>query len=404
MIKKAAILFPSFGPYHKARVSALANQLAEIGISLVAFRFSERSDTYGWQPETPKDVAVITLEGGEPQGWQRALGLAYRLFCDLRNGGIQTVFLPSFSPLPNLLCFLASKIAGCRTVLMTESWYGTEQASMLGKMLKHVLVRLFDSALVGGIPQTDYVAGYGMEREKIFTGYDVVDVEHFAQTAKRWSEEVDPPIKGLPARYFLNLGRFVEKKNISTLVSAYARFTKGVAGDEPSKIRNGMASVALVLVGEGPLREALQMQAQELGLSVRDGAADPIAPGGAEVVFYPFQQADLTPFFFAKCETFVLPSSREEWGLVVNEAMACGAAVIASNRTGAHFDLVEDGVNGFTFSPQDVDQLTELLGRFARDPGLRDRFGKAGRERIGAWSPNRFGRSGVQALRATHKV
>jgi len=165
-----------------------------------------------------------------------------------------------------------------------------------------------------------------------------------------------------------------------------------------------MASVALVLVGEGPLREALQMQAQELGLSVRDGAADPIAPEGAEVVFYPFQQADLTPFFFAKCEAFVLPSSREEWGLVVNEAMACGAAVIASNRTGAHFDLVEDGVNGFTFSPQDVEHLTELLGRFARDPGLRDRFGKAGRERIGAWSPNRFGRSGVQALRAAHKV
>jgi glycosyltransferase involved in cell wall biosynthesis len=235
-------------------------------------------------------------------------------------------------------------------------------------------------------------------------------------------------MSSLPERYFLNLGRFVEKKNLSTLVEAYARFARtnvekhgawsmehGVMqtadgeaetarqpidkAADTSKTRDAPAS--LVLVGEGPLRGDLERQARELRLIVRDGVVDPKPSGDAEVVFYPFQQADLTPFFFSRCEAFVLPSSREEWGLVVNEAMACGAPVIVSNRVGAHFDLVQEGVNGFSFEPDDVAGLAQLLGRFDAEKNLRDRLGAAGRQRIEDWKPDRFGREGMRALEAS---
>jgi glycosyltransferase involved in cell wall biosynthesis len=234
-------------------------------------------------------------------------------------------------------------------------------------------------------------------------------------------------IKSLPARYFLNLGRFVEKKNLSTLVEAYARFarasgerTKAETGNlkpEGSETADGGDAAAtsktrhsayatrhrpasLVLVGEGPLRGDLEGQARALGLAVRDAVADRNPSGGPEVVFYPFQQADLTPLFFARSEAFVLPSMREEWGLVVNEAMACSVPVLVSNCVGAHFDLVEEGINGFTFEPMDVAGLAELLGRFDAEDGLSDRFGAAGCRRIKEWSPERFGRAGLQALKA----
>jgi glycosyltransferase involved in cell wall biosynthesis len=154
-------------------------------------------------------------------------------------------------------------------------------------------------------------------------------------------------------------------------------------------------------VGEGLLRGDLEGQARELGLAVRDGAADRNPSGGPEVVFYPFQQADLTPLFFARSEAFILPSTREEWGLVVNEAMACSVPVLVSNRVGAHFDLVEEGVNGFTFEPMDVAGLADLLGRFDADAGLGDRLGAAGHRRIEEWSPDRFGREGLRALAAS---
>ena len=119
------------------------------------------------------------------------------------------------------------------------------------------------------------------------------------------------------------------------------------------------------------------------------------------MVFYPFQQADMTPLFFALCEAFVLPSTREEWGLVVNEAMACGAPVIVSKRVGSHFDLVEEGVTGFSFDPDDAAALAGLLGRIAGDEDLRVRLGVAGRKRIEDWKPDRFGREGVRALEAS---
>jgi glycosyltransferase involved in cell wall biosynthesis len=244
------------------------------------------------------------------------------------------------------------------------------------------------------------------------------------------------PINGLPERFFLNLGRFVEKKNLSTLVEAYARFARAsgersrpetgnlnrsgaeIAEDKPEgsetadgedaaatktenrKLHTEHCAPALVLVGEGPLREDLERQARALGLTVRDGLKDPVVRGGAEVVFYPFQQADLTPLFFALCEAFVLPSKREEWGLVVNEAMACGAPVVVSNRVGSHFDLVRDGENGFVFAPDDVEQLAGILHHFDEDPELSRRLGTEGCKAIQAWTPALFGSAGAQALKA----
>jgi glycosyltransferase involved in cell wall biosynthesis len=278
----------------------------------------------------------------------------------------------------------------------------------------------------------------------------------------------------------LNLGRFVEKKNLSTLIAAYARYCNFAEGrDEPlarpdpnqADARaarpyhdNPDAPASLVLVGEGPLRGDLERQARELGLRVVVADAGParIAENckrntehsleqHGTVLFYGFQQSDMTPVFFALCEAFVLPSTREEWGLVVNEAMACGAPVIVSRNVGCAQDLVGDvdgpitkgrderprssvletaddpadrpypGVTtggevtaavdtrhsveqsstvGFTFDPQNVDGLAELLGRFAADPTLRARLGDAGLRRIQGWTPERFGREGLKALHA----
>lgn len=430
-VKRAGILFSDFGPYHVARIEALREALGQEGVELVAFRFTERSDDYGWTPEDPKGVQVVTLAQSKPTSPSEAFKIAATFGRELRERKVDAVFLPTYSPLPNLLCFLAAKAVGCRTILMTESWHGTESASLPGKLIKHVLVRMFDSALVGGTPQRDYVVAYGMPRDRVFTGYDVVDVAHFAKRAEEFrasrtgkqssvvssqtevgdrgsevgshrSENGGPEalIRNLPERYFLNLGRFVEKKNLATLVAAYARYAEGVAGGGRSKMEDGKAPASLLLVGEGPLRGDLEQQAREFGLFVRDGVADPNPSCGAEVVFYPFQQADVTPLFFARCEAFVLPSTREEWGLVVNEAMACEAPVIVSNCVGSHFDLVQEGVNGFSFDPNNPAVLAELLGRFEVDKDLRRRLGTAGRRLIEDWKPSRFGEGGLQALKA----
>lgn len=431
---RVAILFSSFGPYHVARINALSDTLSSSGTHLVAFRFTISSQDYGWDPEAPRGIPIFTLSSDKVVGIRSSLMTAYAFAMQLRRNHVKAVFLPSYSPLPNFLCLLASKSVGCRTILMSESWFKTQRSNLLGRLLKHCIVRLFDSALVGGTPQRDYCAAYGMDRDKIFLGYDVVDVHHFDQSSQRWRLADCFPIPGLPSRYFLNLGRFVAKKNISALIRAYAisvdknlpdlrlapcsdKWTDlpsfdqhtirtsvegSIVGDITSEYDVSPISSypSLVLVGEGPLREILEQQARSLGLRVRDGLEDPRCCEGPEVVFYPFQQVSLTPLFFSRCEAFILPSIAEEWGLVVNEAMASGAPVVVSSGVGSHFDMVQDGCNGYVFNPYDTSYLATLLLRFAQDPGLCRVLGDQGKVTSASWSPMRFGQSGFNALEA----
>ena len=102
---------------------------------------------------------------------------------------------------------------------------------------------------------------------------------------------------------------------------------------------------------------------------------------------------ELLPFY-AHAGCFVLPSTREPWGLVVNEAMAAGLPVLVSDRCGCAPDLVDQGRNGFCFDPLDVNVLTDLLHRMERMPETqRMAMGRASEEIVSRYSPEGFGAS-----------
>src|SRR5690606_18401005 len=94
---------------------------------------------------------------------------------------------------------------------------------------------------------------------------------------------------------------------------------------------------------------------------------------------------------YADAGAFVHASTTEQWGLVVNEAMACGLPVLVSNRCGCAPDLVKEGVNGWTFDPTDPATLAELMTTLASLPETeRDALGAAGKRIIANWGPERF--------------
>jgi glycosyltransferase involved in cell wall biosynthesis len=126
----------------------------------------------------------------------------------------------------------------------------------------------------------------------------------------------------------------------------------------------GRADVPVLAVGEGPERAGLERLARELGTRATFTAL----PWESVVEAY------------ASADVFALLSRHEPWGVVVNEAAACGLPLVLSDRVGAAHDLLRDGENGLLVPVDDVDATAEALRRLVGDPELRRRMGARARE------------------------
>ncbi|MGH9710529.1 MAG: glycosyltransferase, partial [Candidatus Acidiferrales bacterium] len=130
----------------------------------------------------------------------------------------------------------------------------------------------------------------------------------------------------------------------------------------------------LVYVGDGPMRNELEVEAKTRGVAGRTR-------------FLGFVNQSGLPQVYCGSDLLVLPSEYEPFGVVVNEMMLCGHGVIASDRVGAKFDLVREGETGFVYPCGDIDALAKLLQDTLSDCEALRRYGKAANRRIGEWSP-----------------
>lgn len=384
-----AIAFAQFGPYHHARVRALQAMSPE---RIIPVQIASGTGLYAWDDESPKCDNLQTLCLGEKEKVNpfAVYSEARKL---IRRERIDCFLLPSYAPKQETALYLAAWRAGAKCIMMNESHALTERARGWERSLKKFLLRGFDAALVGGAPQKRHFANLGLPSDKIFTGYDAVDNRTFrdgARQAREASKTWRKQLK-LPNRYFLNLGRMIEKKNLHTLLAAYAEFCQ--QSSEP---------VALCLVGSGDKEAELKQQAAELGLRIHDfsmetsDSADKLGRG--DVAFYGFRQISENPYFYGLAEAFILPSAWEEWGLVVNEAMASGLPVLVAEGVGCEEDLIEKGRNGNTFQAEDAKALARHLMEMARNEDLRNKMGRASATIIADWDVDNFARNALQAI------
>jgi glycosyltransferase involved in cell wall biosynthesis len=232
------------------------------------------------------------------------------------------------------------------------------------EFLKTKFLDRCDAFVVPGKSSIDYLRNYGVPEEIIFTAPNAVDTQFFSQRAEVVCKDAARHREALrlPPRFFLYAGRLVPEKGVFDLLHAYGALT--------AEIRN---EVGLVFVGEGPARSALLQRAAATN------------PGSIQLVgFAPREQLAA---YYALADVFVFPTHTDPWGLVVNEAMACGLPVISSGAAGCVRDLVENGWNGRIFSVGDVRQLAYALDELAANAGLRSLMGQRSKERIQQYSP-----------------
>lgn len=390
----AVFVWGNWGHYHYARLGAAAERFELAGIRVEGLEVFAESGVYQWERRSTNHV-IHHLNFPPPETRFRPLLLLTRALPLLRSRRPTVVFLPSIWHW-SLALNLFSRIAGARVVVMSDSHLETARTGKLRSRTRSAVVKHFHAGLVGGSPHAKYLAGLGLPPTKIFDGYDVVDNDFFARGAAQ-AQANDRQFRNLydlPDRYFLSLGRLVRKKNLACLLDAYALLTHS----------EGEKAPALVIAGGGPEEAYLRAYAESLGLQDLDdrmtAEEGPTTPGSPGVLFRPSVSPEKAAHLYGLALAFVLPSEHEEWGLVVNEAMATGLTVLVSQAAGCCAELVQSGVNGFTFDPANPTDLAACMQMLCDDPHLLAFMSAGSREKIQDWGLSRFADQAFGAHRA----
>jgi len=246
------------------------------------------------------------------------------------------------------------------------------------EFLKAEFFRRCDGFVVPGRSAREYLLSHNIKDNAIFTAPNAVDNDLFATAAaavRRDSsahrEEMD-----LPSRYFLFVGRLVREKGVFDLLSAYAKLDSNVRQE-----------IGLVYAGDGESRQKLQQQASL------------ISPG--MIKFAGFVHRERLAAYYALADMLVLPTYSDTWGLVVNEAMACGLPVILSRAAGCAADLIRNDWNGMLVQPRDVSSLTLAISTLASQRDLRVTMGARSEQLISQYSPEEWSIAIAHAMQST---
>lgn len=247
-----------------------------------------------------------------------------------RLRGVDAVVVAGWSKPAEWLAVAQARATGVPYLLHSESHVLGRRSGVRRAIKRAVLPQVVGHAAAGlatGSGAARYLAAYGLDRSRIRIFPNTIDVAAYRERAARVDAGAVRKRFGLPERYWLYAGRLVESKGIADLLAAH----RALGGE----------ALPLVVAGTGPLEPQVRAAPNVLALGF-------------------VQPAELVDVF-ALAEVTVVPSLEEPWGVVVNEALAVGSAVLASDAVGAAEDLVQPGENGSIYPAGDRDALVRAL-------------------------------------------
>ncbi|MBI4312030.1 MAG: glycosyltransferase family 4 protein [Chloroflexi bacterium] len=360
---RLAIVLPAFQPNHLACFRSLASVP---GIAPLFIELAPPAQDPAWRDaQAGLEAKLLSLAGGPLPA-----NLVRQLVARLEAQDPDAIAIAGRDLAPMRAAARWAQRKGKPAILISDA-IPPERSRWWRELPKKLHIRRhFAAAFVGGKTHAAYLARLGMANDRIWDRCCVVDNGPFAAAC---SLPADERLQlraslALPEHYFLYAGPLSPDKNLQRLLEAYAVYC--------SRER---VPWGLVLAGDGPQKNGLQDRAAKL----RKGQ-----------VIVAEQPCERLPAYYALAGAFVLPSLAEPWGLQVNEAMAAGLPVIASNRCGCAADLVQDGRNGLLFDPREQEEMVASLGLMAAlSDGQRQAMGRISQEIIAAYTPDAWAAS-----------
>lgn len=279
------------------------------------------------------------------------------------------VNLTGYYDMASWMVLLYCKLTGIKTILSNESTLGDHQRKGLKEQVKAFIIRQFDGYFNFGTRAAEYLLTLGAKPHQLLVNRNCVD-------NKRIKEIYDLHKQTLLSsneRDFIFVGRLIPFKNIPTFMDALESANKKAA-----------QKWGFIIVGEGEQKQELIEKAATLSYPV---------------TFVKGVGWEKVPQFLAQATVLVLPSYSEPWGLVVNEAMACGMPVMVSEKCGCAIDLVKNQENGFTFQPDNLSEIEEILLKFMNSTVDLAQFGIKSSAIIKDYSPEKVAKEMLEGYR-----
>jgi glycosyltransferase involved in cell wall biosynthesis len=334
--------------------------------------------SYGFPPENPEDESPIQYHCCFPDLNYHSLKPAKihdAVFDALCKLGPDIVFAPA-TPFPEGMAAIHYRTeCNKKAVMMDDAWELTDRRGFLIRMVKRMIHRNVDAVCIPAESHAPHYLKFGFSENRILLGLDVVDNDYYAENAEyalKNEKDIRQTLR-MPEDYFLFVGRVMPKKGLDTLLQAYKIYRASVKGKKWD----------LLIVGMGGNLEELKKAYETYN----------------DIQFHGAQFGQDLCYHYALARALVVPSLSDQWGLVINEGMACGLPVIASRGCGATATLVHDGDNGWTFGPGDVGELARcMIGAHGAGHDKLTSRGNRSREIIADWSTERFAEAVFEAI------
>jgi glycosyltransferase involved in cell wall biosynthesis len=225
--------------------------------------------------------------------------------------------------------------------------------SLAKKMILKYIYSRVNHALYTGINNRHYFKNHGLSNNQLIFAPHAVDNERFACTMDTLQIREMFQIKNSDI-VILFAGKFTAVKNPEILLKAFAGLQ--------------LTNTHLLLVGDGPLAANLRRVYQD-----------------KKIHFLPFQNQSDMPAVYQSCDLFCMPSKSESWGLAINEAMAAGKAILASDMVGSAADLVKPD-NGLIFQSNNIEDLRQKLVKLTYSKDKLTQRGQSSKTIIHNWN------------------
>lgn len=239
-----------------------------------------------------------------------------------------------------VMAILLSKLLRSTTIMWLDGPVGSK-----GKGLKRLIVPMASHYIVTSKRAKESLLRYGVSPSSVDIVPLTVDVNLWKDARLRISFQRERLFQDNRfSKIVLFCGRFIPAKNVGFVIELAFRL-------------RDIKELGFVLVGDGPLKNSVLDRIRQLGLT--------------NVVLLGFIPPEELPPIFASSEILVLPSVREQWGAVVNEALASGVPVMVSRVAGAS-ELIDEGITGYVIDPYDIESAERILRTYLLSDTLRE--------------------------------